>query len=311
MAIVKPYQLTPREFHRPPLEQAAHRSVGASDLKKKNDANSRGVFMAHYGQLRDYRFAGDVDDVRGASLYGSDDEKLGTIHDVIFDHASGKILYAVVDTGAMSLSELVIVPAAEIHPSQKHPNDFAINAGSSRISSLPRYNEDTLRTDADWNTYRKNYDEAWGSGPVLNKEMSTHMITPEPSEMPPAKGSGADDEAYTPDRIVGKFPPASEDSNKLRLRPSGLAAKAEDGSVPGVFVTEEKPTLAEEEAEDRAVNDPVEAQRDHLTDPEGLYVSEGQRHARWSAFEDHLRRNRVDITASCRSCVTAKDDKVA
>jgi hypothetical protein len=60
----------------------------------------------------------------------------------------------------------------------------------------------------------------------------------------------------------------------------------------------------------RRAENPVEAQRDHLTDPVDLYVSERGRNARWTAFEDHLRRNRVDITATCRSCGTAKD-KVA
>jgi uncharacterized protein YrrD len=47
--------------------------------------------MAHYGTLRDHRFDDDVDDIRGASLYGMDDEKLGKIDDVIFDHGSGAI----------------------------------------------------------------------------------------------------------------------------------------------------------------------------------------------------------------------------
>ena len=33
--------------------------------------------MAHYGMLRDYRFSEDVDDVRGATVYGLEDEKIG------------------------------------------------------------------------------------------------------------------------------------------------------------------------------------------------------------------------------------------
>ena len=33
--------------------------------------------MAHYGTMRDFRFSHDVDDIRGAALYGSNDEKLG------------------------------------------------------------------------------------------------------------------------------------------------------------------------------------------------------------------------------------------
>jgi PRC-barrel domain len=266
--------------------------------------------MAHHGQLRDYRFSKEVDDVRGTTLYGKDDEKLGTINDVIFEHATGKILYAVVDAGEFDQTRLFLVPAAEIHVSDKHPDDFAIDATSEKIKSLPRYNEETMGKDPDWGDYRKRYDEAWGSGPIMHKEFSTHTITPGPDELPAGTGSGVDDQAYMPDRIAGVFTDTSPDPSKIRMRPAGLAARAEDSRLPGTFAPEEKPTLAEEEAEERAASNPVEAQRDHLTDPNEVYVSERQRNARWAAFEDHLRRNRVDITASCRSCGTARD-KVA
>ena len=55
------------------------------------------------------------------------------------------------------------------------------------------------------------------------------------------------------------------------------------------------------------VSNPVEAQRDHLTNPNDLYVSQSARARRWSAFEEHLRQNRVDITSSWHSCGTARD----
>ena len=45
--------------------------------------------MAHYGTLRDYHFTDideTTDDIRGAKVYGLNDEKLGKIDDVIFDH---------------------------------------------------------------------------------------------------------------------------------------------------------------------------------------------------------------------------------
>ena len=55
--------------------------------------------MAQCGMLRDYRFTNDAEDIRGSKLYGLNDEKLGKIDDVIFDHATGDIRYIVVDTG--------------------------------------------------------------------------------------------------------------------------------------------------------------------------------------------------------------------
>ena len=80
------------------------------------------------------------------------------------------------------------------------------------------------------------------------------------------------------------------------MRPSGLAADAEDSRLPGEFVSGETPLV-----EDETLN-AVEAQRDHLTNPDDIYVSEQTRHARWSSFEDHVRRNRADITSGCGSC---------
>lgn len=49
--------------------------------------------MAHYSLLRDYRFANAVDDIRGAKLYGSLDEPIGTMDDIVFDHVSGDTRY--------------------------------------------------------------------------------------------------------------------------------------------------------------------------------------------------------------------------
>ena len=66
--------------------------------------------MPHYGLLRDYRFddRGTAEDIRGSKIYGRDDEKLGKIHDVIFDHSSGNIRYVVVDTGGVASVEEVL-----------------------------------------------------------------------------------------------------------------------------------------------------------------------------------------------------------
>jgi hypothetical protein len=262
---------------------------------------------AHYGMLRDYRFSSDVDDIRGSALYGSDDGKLGKIEDVIFDHATGTIQYAVVDTGGWLSSKKFLVPADRIRPYAKNTEDFSIDATKQQVEALPPYDENATSIDAQWTEYNTRYREAWGSGPVMHKKGSTHSITPEANEMPAGRGSGVDDEAYMPDRLVGKFTDASPDPSKIRMRPSGLAAQAEDGRFPGAHESQEIPTLAAEDAEDRAAADPVQAQRDHLTSPDGVYVSEHDRAKRWSAFEDRLRKNRVDVTASCRSCGTARD----
>jgi uncharacterized protein YrrD len=69
----------------------------------------------------------DVDDIRGSKLYGLNDEKLGKIDDVIFDHRTGEIRYVVVDTGGWLASKKFIVPANRIPTSRKHPDDFMVD----------------------------------------------------------------------------------------------------------------------------------------------------------------------------------------
>src|SRR5581483_2546236 len=69
--------------------------------------------MAHYGTLRDYRFADNEteDDIRGSNVYSAqNDDKLGDIDDVIFDHSTGEIRYVVIDTGGWLSSKKFIVP---------------------------------------------------------------------------------------------------------------------------------------------------------------------------------------------------------
>lgn len=263
--------------------------------------------MSHYGLLRNYRFSDDVDDIRGANLYGYTGKKLGKVDDVVFDHATGTIQYAVVDTGGRQKGKKFLVPATSIRTCKEHPEHFAIDASKEHIEALPQYDDEATHDESRWRDYEQRYREAWASGPVLHKEDSTHAITPEPSELPAGSGSGVDDETYMPDRIAGVFTEPSPDPSKLRMRPAGVAARAEDSRLPGTFEPMEKPTLAGEEAVDRAAANPVAAQRDNLTNPDAVYLSEHERHARWAAFEDELRRNRVDITASCRSCGTARE----
>jgi hypothetical protein len=97
--------------------------------------------------------------------------------------------------------------------------------------------------------------------------------------------------------VAGVFTDTAPNANKTRMRPSGIAARAEDSAVVGQSVPEEMPTRLEEEGLDR--KSPMGTGRAQSYDAD--------RNRRLSAFEDHLRRNRVDITSSCRSCDVKKD----
>ena len=147
--------------------------------------------MAHYGLLRDYRFADldTADDIRGWNVYGRNDEKLGQIDDVIFEHSSGAIRFVVVDTGGWFSSKKFLVPPHRLHGSDKNDNHFVVNLDKEQIESLPRYNESDLESEDNWRNYERQYDAAWHSGPVQHREGSDRDVTPTPEEFPAEPGA--------------------------------------------------------------------------------------------------------------------------
>lgn len=205
--------------------------------------------MAHYGMLRDYSFAEDVDDIRGADLYAADG-KIGTVKDVIFDHESGDILYLVADLGH---DRRVLIDSGHVFRSTADEDSFETDLTSAEASRLPRFDEKALESEHEWerqngdnrkvwkdreDAYEKEYKRAWEEDPVMHMKGSANMITP---NVGPAEGSGertitgAD---LTPRRIADKFnqmgPMTNVSTNlsgqDVTLRPAGTASHAENAA---------------------------------------------------------------------------------
>ena len=122
--------------------------------------------MPHYGALLDYHFTTEsADDVRGSAIYGPNDEKLGKIDDVIFDHSTGRIHYAVVDTGGWLKSKKFIVPSERLRTSPEHKDDFMVGLTKAQIESFPPYDEKTLESEQKWADYETRYRSAWSGIP--------------------------------------------------------------------------------------------------------------------------------------------------
>ncbi len=185
--------------------------------------------MAEYGTLSDYRFVDSesIHDVRGAKIYDRNDEKLGKIDDVIFNHATGNVLYVVVDTGGWLSSRRFIIPPEQLRASLKHEGDFATNLEKPRIETFPPYDQKHLQSDEKWKDYEAQYKESWVDNPIQHREGSDRDITPTAAQMPVESGSigsqlGPEETAaLQPRRIV----PAGSDEVQMDSNAVGLGSR--------------------------------------------------------------------------------------
>jgi sporulation protein YlmC with PRC-barrel domain len=228
--------------------------------------------MAHYGTLGDYRFSDTKEaasDIRGAKVYGSNGEHLGKIDDVVFDRASGAIVYAVVDTGGWLSSNKFIVPPKEIRPSVQHEHDFLVNLTKEQIESLPPYDGKALTTQEKWEEYERWYRSKWEEDPIMHRAATDRNITPTTKQQVHS-GSGA-------------IPAVSG---------TGTVSSAGTSSPDPRMVSSDETGLPEDETIEELDNEtevtPIhpEVQQD---------VSPNMPSYRWSTFEDTLRRRREEV----------------
>jgi len=137
--------------------------------------------MTRYGTLGDYRFA-DVkeaaDDIRGSKVYGSNDEKLGEIDDVVFDQDTGGIVYVVIDTGGWLSSKKFLVPPSEVRPSVQHRDNYLVELTKEQIESFPPYDGEALNSEERWADYERRYRSNWETSPIMHRVATDRNITP-------------------------------------------------------------------------------------------------------------------------------------
>ena len=130
-----------------------------------------------YSTLRDYRFNRSIDDIRGSSVYGPNDEKLGKIDDVIFDSNTGQIRYLVVDTGGWLKSRRFLLPPDELQASTTHDNDFAVSMTKAQIEQFPSLDEKVLEDKQNFDDYEKSYRSSWTSEPSTRKPVRSTRVS--------------------------------------------------------------------------------------------------------------------------------------
>jgi hypothetical protein len=198
--------------------------------------------MSHYGTLREQRISEAAEDIRGAKLYGLNDEKLGKIDDVIFDHSTGLIRYVVVDTGGWLSSKKFIVPADRLRASTEHKDDFAVDLNKKQIEDLPPYKESDLESEGKWTDYEGRYRSKWKADPVMHRAETDRNITPTTQQMPgnspservanqgaggwaAGSRSGTGSAAEAAARSTGRIVPAGTDSVVISNSAVGIGGR--------------------------------------------------------------------------------------
>jgi sporulation protein YlmC with PRC-barrel domain len=224
--------------------------------------------MAHYGILRETRFTDAAEDIRGSHLYGVNDEKLGKIDDIIFDHSTGTIAYVVVDTGGWLRTKKFIVPADGLRASAKHDNDFEVNLSKSQIENFPPYQESVLESDRQWADYEGRHRSKWVTDPVMHRAETDRNITPTSQQSTGnivSERGAAEAHGYsTGPRVAGgaRGNPADLEvasSGSERVVPAGTDSVVISNSAVGIG-------------------------------------------GRWDTFQSRLRERRKEVVAQCNTC---------
>jgi hypothetical protein len=185
--------------------------------------------MAHFGTLRDFLFSDSLaagEDIRGATVYGRNNDKLGKIDDVIFDHRNGEIRYVVIDTGGWLSSKKFLVPPQQLRQPPRHKDDFAVDLDKSQIENFPPYQEADVSSQGRWRDYEDRYQAAWMGGPVQHRKGSDHNITPTADEMPPEPGSIGSRISQQENRnLGGRVIPAGSDEVTIQNSAVGVGPR--------------------------------------------------------------------------------------
>ncbi|MGL5078792.1 MAG: DUF2382 domain-containing protein [Waterburya sp.] len=117
-----------------------------------------GVSLYKIGDLYpDYRSIFGDDDLTKYSLYGSNNQKVGSIKDILVDQ-EGNFRYLVVDTGFLGLGKTILLPFGSARLDRSQQRVYASGLTKEQAQNLPEY-DDNMTVDHDYeervrNVYR-------------------------------------------------------------------------------------------------------------------------------------------------------------
>src|SRR6266550_5464273 len=112
--------------------------------------------------LRNHQFSeGFKDEVRGATVYGVNEEQLGKIDDLIFDEKTGSIKYAVIDSGGWLQSRRFLLPPEQLRQSNQREGDFEASYAKQQIERFPALDEEIFTSEEQFDEYERSYHDVY------------------------------------------------------------------------------------------------------------------------------------------------------
>src|SRR3954463_7522796 len=108
-------------------------------------------------RLRDSEFSDRAEDIRGATLHGYNNEKIGTIDDIVYDTDTQTARYAIVDTGGLLTTGRFLLPSDYLRQSENDPDAFRTDLTKNQIEDLPEFDEHILGSDQRFRDYEGRY----------------------------------------------------------------------------------------------------------------------------------------------------------
>jgi sporulation protein YlmC with PRC-barrel domain len=279
--------------------------------------------MPHYGILRDYKLE-NIEDVRDAGIYGLNNEKLGTIDDVIFDHSSGEIRYAVVKTSELLSSKKFLVPIDRIQQYGEHEDMFYTELDKEHLRMLPEFNDAALKSENHWTDYEQRYQQRWNEGAVMYNQDTGRIVTPPISEVRGTRTAPLSEEAkrslshdFTPQKVGRQddYLGVGSASHDVTLRPRKPSiGSREDVLLQQQGTSHEKKVSSDQPPKGPSIEDPPRPREpgvyllDAVPDAEKKSDMNEPPNAnyrrRWQDFQEKLREGRDKIVGNCPLCGT-------
>lgn len=251
--------------------------------------------MKHYATLRDYRFDADVDDLRGATLYGQGGEKLAKIEDVVFDHGTGDIEYLV----AKGEDRRVLVPVGDVRPAMGSDRDLDSDLTRSDFARMPAFDDKVLKHDEEWNRYMKLHRES-----LENREKAAEREYKRSFKDDPVEHQ-AENVAHTITPVEVLAAPSAADTGS-NPRVNSINEGREDDYVPDVTPKRLAPIFTSTAQTPDKLN--MVPQVGHSRGPAADYISAGLG-PKWNGYQEMVRRDLPRLRGTCESC--HRDEKVA